>query len=141
MNQQQSEHRTLTRGAASGRFSADRLAEVRLEIAGRLREAFDGATNAEIARRLGTSDAAIKNYMDGQRFPAPEILLEAGRVTGINLHWLLTGDGPKRVLRTGELFNEDQEQQIRELAARSGRTFEDQVKALAIAGVEFWGKI
>lgn len=129
------------RGAASERFSSDKLAETRRGIAGRLRDAFDGATNAEIARRLGTSDTAVKNYMDAARFPAPEMLLEISRVTGSNLHWLMTGVGPKRITRAGDLFDGFQDQAIRELAARSGRSFEDQVKAIVEAGLEFLGKI
>ena len=140
-NGQTTDPRAPERGAASGRFSAGNNTQTKLAIARRLREAFDGASNAELARRLSTSDAAIKNYMDGARFPAIEILLETARITGINLHWLMTGDGPKRVLKTGDLFSEHQEAQITELAARSGRTFEEQVRVLTIAGVEFWGKV
>ena len=112
-----------------------------MDFAGRLREAFDHASNAEIARRLSTSDMTVKNYIDGNRLPAPEILLEITRVTGINLHWLLTADGPRRVGKSDEIFSEDERTAIRELAALSGRTFEDLVKVLAVAAAEMVGKV
>ncbi|CAN5354891.1 hypothetical protein BH10ACI2_BH10ACI2_00260 [soil metagenome] len=107
-----------------------------LDFASRLRDAFDLAPNATIARRLSTSDATVKKYLDGERLPIPEMLLEITRVTGINLHWLLTGEGARRVGKSDDLFSEDERNAIRELATRSGRSFEDQVVALTMAAVE-----
>lgn len=63
---------------------------------GRLREAFGGATNTEIARKLNQSNSAITNYMAG-RMPPPDTLIEISKFTNCSIHWLLTGDGPKKI--------------------------------------------
>lgn len=129
------------RGAASGRFSADEQQLMREEFALRLKIAFDNASNAEIARRLRTTDATVKLYVDAVRLPIFEILVEISRVTGINLNWLMTGRGPQRSMRSDELFSDEETQAIRELARRSGRTIEEQIKVLTLAAVELAGKV
>jgi ribosome-binding protein aMBF1 (putative translation factor) len=129
------ERSSRTRPAASERFSEDELAEIRRAFARRLKDAFDHASNAEIARKLKTTDNTIKYYTDADRLPAPEMLLQIARVTGINLHWLLTGNGERRVARHN-LFTEDEEAGIRELAREAGRSFENEVRILAIAAAE-----
>lgn len=73
----------------------------------RLREAFEGVSNAEIARRLKRSEPAIKNYIDG-RIPTADGLVSIAHLTGCSVHWLLTGEGPKYVVdveaSSGPLF-------------------------------------
>ena len=60
----------------------------------RLRAAFNNAKNAEIARKIGVSESAVKNYLDG-RVPDGEKLVRIANLTNCNLHWLLTGQGVK----------------------------------------------
>lgn len=62
----------------------------------RLGEAFDFATMAAIARRLGVPHATIRNYFGG-RMPSPEVLIKIARETSVSLNWLLTGKGEKFV--------------------------------------------
>jgi chromosome partitioning protein len=68
----------------------------------RLKEAFGGAQNKEIAHRLGLSNSAITTYMSG-RIPPPETLVKISRLTGCSIHWLITGEGPKSVGSTGRV--------------------------------------
>ncbi len=56
----------------------------------RFRIAFGNAKNAEIARKMDVSEAAIKNYVAG-RVPDAEKLLLIKALTNCNLDWLLTG--------------------------------------------------
>lgn len=130
-----------SRPVASERFSDDEMSDIRAGFAKRLREAFDGMSQADIARRCKTTDATIKIYMDGDRLPIAEMLLQIHRVTGINIQWLLTGKGPRRVERVNEMFTEEEEGEIRELAANAGRTFENQVRVMTMAAIEFKQKI
>lgn len=60
----------------------------------RLRAAFNDARNIDIARQLDVSKATITLYMGG-RLPPSEVLLKIAGETGCNLHWLMTGHGPK----------------------------------------------
>lgn len=129
------------RSTGSSRFSGEELLLIRQDFAVRLKDAFDGATNAEIARRLNANDSTIKYYVDGDRLPVFEMIVEIGRVTGCNLHWLLSGHGPKRAAETIELFTESEAKQIREAAQSSGRSFEAQVRVLTIAALELHRKI
>jgi hypothetical protein len=63
----------------------------------RLREAFDNARNIEIQRRTGIEKVTLRNYLNG-RIPPPEILNAISKETKCNLHWLLTGEGSKRIV-------------------------------------------
>jgi SOS-response transcriptional repressor LexA len=60
----------------------------------RLKTAFKDAKDADIARKIGVSQPAIKNYMDG-RVPAAETLIKISNLTSCSIHWLLTGEGQK----------------------------------------------
>lgn len=131
----------VSRFAASERFSDAEQVLMRQSFAERLRIAFDHATNAEIARKLKTTDATVKMYTDAARLPVYEILAQVARVTGCNLHWLITGTGPRRVTPIGDLFTTDEEAVVHKLAAASGRSFEEQVRVLAMAAVELVGKV
>lgn len=62
-------------------------------FAERLRQAFDNASMAEIARRIDVPHATIRNYFHG-RMPAPEVLIKIAEHSGVSLNWLLTGVGP-----------------------------------------------
>lgn len=62
----------------------------------RLREAFTGVSQTEIARQLGVSNSAVTNYVEG-RIPPAEMLIKIADLTGHSIHWLITGDGTKRV--------------------------------------------
>ncbi|HMJ07963.1 MAG TPA: helix-turn-helix domain-containing protein [Pyrinomonadaceae bacterium] len=62
----------------------------------RLGEAFDFATMAAIARRLGVPHATVRNYFGG-RMPSPEVLIKIAGETNVSLNWLLTGSGEKFV--------------------------------------------
>ena len=62
----------------------------------RLREAFDGATNAGISRKLGVSEAGVKNYIDG-RIPPADMLIRIRALTNCSIDWLLTGEEPKEI--------------------------------------------
>lgn len=64
------------------------------EFGERLKIAFDNAVNAEIANKIGVSEAAVGTYVRG-RIPDGAKLVEISKLTNCNLHWLLTGDGPK----------------------------------------------
>jgi cellulose biosynthesis protein BcsQ len=63
----------------------------------RLKDAFGNSQNKEIATLLGVSNPAVTAYLRG-RVPPAEKLVEIAKLTGYNLHWLLTGEGPKRVI-------------------------------------------
>ena len=74
----------------------------------RLKMAFDNASMAEIARRIGVPHATIRNYFHG-RMPAPEVLIKIAEHTGVSLNWLLAGLGPmyissERKLDLDEIF-------------------------------------
>lgn len=64
----------------------------------RLKQAFDFATMAVIARRLGIPHATVRNYFRG-RIPAPVVLIKIANETNVSLNWLLIG--------TGEMFPAD----------------------------------
>ena len=61
-------------------------------FASRLSEAFEFATMADVARRIGVPHATIRNYFQG-RMPAPEVLIKIANETNVSLNWLLTGTG------------------------------------------------
>lgn len=109
----------------------DRAAFVR-----RLRIAFNHASNAEIARRIGTTDATVKAYTDEKNLPVAEMLVRITQASGINLHWLLTGDGPERITKIQPVFSQAEEDVIRKMAVEGGRSYEEQVRILTLAATQ-----
>jgi transcriptional regulator with XRE-family HTH domain len=111
------------------------MAEIRKEFARRLLFVFDNANNSEIGRRLETNHATVHPYTNGSRLPTSELLLRIHRATGVNIHWLLTGKGPRRV-EGSNAFTETEEAEIRALAQRRGKSFDEMVKQLAVAALD-----
>lgn len=70
----------------------------------RFKIAFGNAKYAIIAEKIGVSEAAVKNYVAG-RVPDAEKLVQISKLTNCNLHWLLTGDGPKNLSEQPEEFD------------------------------------
>jgi SOS regulatory protein LexA len=104
----------------------------------RLREAFDNAGTAEIARRLGVTYQAAKNYLEG-RIPSAEKLIEIADSTHCSIHWLLTGEGPREIsasrLPPGEapvFFGEREHEIIARLGREAGRGFDEEVRELVL---------
>lgn len=62
----------------------------------RLREAFGGISNKDIAERLGVSKSAVTNYVEG-RIPSADMLAKISELTNYSIHWLITGQGSKLV--------------------------------------------
>lgn len=57
----------------------------------RLKIAFGNARNAEIARKIGISEPAIKKYMSGS-LPSIDNLIVIKNLTGRSLDWLIQGE-------------------------------------------------
>lgn len=60
----------------------------------RLKIAFNNARNAEIARKLGVSEPAVKKYLSGS-MPNFDKLVVIRNLTGRSLDWLITGEEAK----------------------------------------------
>lgn len=129
------------RPVAGERFSDGELGEIMKGFAERLVDAFEGANDNEIARQCQTTHATIREYTSGRRLPIAEMLIHISRTKGINIHWLLTGRGHKWATPVVELFDEEEERQIRELAKSAGRTFEEQVRAMVTAVLDLGKKV
>lgn len=122
------------------RFTEAEMRQIKLDFAARFREIFSGLTNAEIARRCRVQQSAIGNYQKAERLPTADVLLQIGRATGVNLNWLLTGKGSRRV-EMGDVFSEKEEKSIQELAARNKRSFAEQVRKLTTAAMDFLSRV
>lgn len=61
-------------------------------IAALRREA--GWSQSELARRLGVSASAVGMYEQGRREPAADMLVQMGKVFGVTVDYLLTGQDP-----------------------------------------------
>ncbi len=90
----------------------------------RLRKAFNGASNAEIARKLRITPTAVGNHIKG-RVTLP-MLLEVSKSTGCSVDWLLTGNGekyisPAKQINLDETFRAVVREVVREELARDGR--------------------
>ena len=114
-------------------LSAPNDAQLKKLISGRIVEAFGTDVQTHIADRVGGSLASVRLYVDGSRFPSIEFLVQAHRATGVSIHWLITGEGPKFPELKG-IFSPEEENQISELAKKSKRTFLQEVRRLALAG-------
>jgi len=62
----------------------------------RLQEAFNYANAPEIAKKLDLERQAVYKWREGN-LPSLDTLLAINRVTGCSLHWLITGEGERKV--------------------------------------------
>jgi hypothetical protein len=124
----------------SERFTAEEMAEIKRGFAKRLKEAFNHASNADIARLCKSPNNTIKPYTDAERLPVAEMLIQMHRASGVSLDWLLLGKGGKRV-ETGNIFTEEEEAEIARLAKERGKNFNEMVRALTMGAVEVLKKV
>lgn len=138
---EENEFQSLPPRTFSGRFIDDQQAEIMQAFAARFNETFEGSSDTEIASLLDTARATIYPYRKGTRLPTAEILIKIGMVKRVNIDWLLTGRGAKVATKAEDIFTPEEEQEIRKLAKRARRTFEQQVRELALAAMEVGKKI
>jgi hypothetical protein len=102
----------------------------------RLRQAFGGLKDTEIARKLGKAPSDVGKWTKRDALPMPPILLEIARITKCNLHWLLTGDG-EADLDPFQFLDEPTRGVIQKIADDDEKDFEEVVGTLlteALAG-------
>lgn len=74
----------------------------------RLCECLDTENVAEVSRQTGVPYNTLKNYAgETTRMPSSEVLMQIGRNTNVNLHYLLMGNGPCFVEESNEQGRED----------------------------------
>ena len=56
----------------------------------------EGENDAEFARRIGLSPQVLSNYKSRLHGASLEAVASVAANTDVNLHWLLTGAGPRR---------------------------------------------
>lgn len=120
---------------AQERFSEEEMKDISRDFAARFQEAFRGLRQVDIARRLLTTEKSAGYYMKGERFPIFEMLLQIHRATGVSMNWLVLGKGAQKEFNYSELFSESERAEIGELAKTNNRTFEEEVRRLATAGL------
>lgn len=121
-------------------MSQSDIDQLKREVGERLKIAFETESYSEIGRQLEIPSVAnTKMYVDGIRFPSPEVLVRF-RARGFSLEWLFTGNGSKRV-QPFELFSDEDEKRISQLARINGISFWEQVAKLTRAGLEFLDEI
>lgn len=121
-------------------FSEETESDLTISFSKRFKETFRGLNNAEIARRLKTTDMTVKNYVDGNRLPNFELLVRIHRASGVNIHWLLTGKGAQFDSSALDLPPE-QTIEIQHLAEKNGIKFQEQIQRLVAAGLDFLSKV
>lgn len=91
---------SIAKQTEKGRFLSSKLDN---EIGDRLRhwrKTVLGMTQEQLAQRTGIHLSAIRKYESRLSLPSGESLLAIAG-TGINLHWLLTGEGDARAPAAG----------------------------------------
>jgi transcriptional regulator with XRE-family HTH domain len=63
------------------------------DFVARFKKTFDNGSMADVARRLGVPHATVRNYYQGVRLPASDVLIKIATETGVSLNWLLMGTG------------------------------------------------
>lgn len=85
----------------------------------RLKAAYATTEIAVLARKMGVTYQAAKNYVT-DRLPSPEKLVEISNSTGCSIDWLLTGKGEKH-FRPGEREIGGVSERIRVVAGEQSR--------------------
>jgi hypothetical protein len=97
MNKREQPTETLCMTSEKGEriFSADEMKQIKNNIGRRIIEVFNYQPNLEIAFLLRSSCKTVKSITEGEDFPPVEMLLCIHKITGVSIHWLLTGEGAK----------------------------------------------
>lgn len=110
-------------------------------------EACQAKTIADVARKLQVPHPTARNYVQGGRLPAADILIRIAEETNVSLDWLLLGQGSKYRSETQAeqtpvvgVFDSSQQKVIQDIAVAGGISFEETVvhlvrEALALKGV------
>ena len=99
-----------------------------------LREMLD-MSQTELADKLGVSQKAISQWERGERDIPTAILLKLHELTGVNLHWLLTGEGEPFTHPTEE--DKELEELIKSIPSQYREHIKEIFKSiLFIAGLE-----
>lgn len=115
------------------RFSEKEIQALKDDFADRFNSVFPNSTHSEIARTLDSHPSTIKLYAEAKRFPVPEMLIFIHRKTGINIHWLLTGEGSPSSERTS-LFNAEEVKRINKFS--DGADLNETIRKLTLTMVE-----
>ncbi|SMH32017.1 helix-turn-helix domain-containing protein [Azospirillum agricola] len=86
----------------------------------RLRDALaeSGMSLAALSDRAQLVYSSVQNYASDKQNPGAEALAKIARATGINLHWLLTGEGEKFFRSVPTIAREITMRDYQELRAR-----------------------
>jgi plasmid maintenance system antidote protein VapI len=77
-------------------FSDDEMRRVTTAIGGRIVEAFNFLSEAEIASLLKTSCKTVRRLIESEELPTTEMLLCIQKVTGVSIDWILTGEATQK---------------------------------------------
>lgn len=86
-----------------------------------------GLTQAEFARRLGVHIGVLKKYEQGLNIPGGEALAAIAK-TGVNMNWLLTGEGDMLVKASS--------QQLQVIEGEGRKATDDQDIARLLRAIE-----
>lgn len=64
-----------------------------------MKEAFEGASVADVARKTGRNYHTLRNHLKARRGVPVDLLIQFAAMTNCTLDWLATGEGP--IYRTG----------------------------------------
>lgn len=95
----------------------------------RIREALQLKTAPEIARKLGLSKQSVYEWQ--RSVPGLDSLIAIAESGNVSLHWLITGQGPKKVGDAGAINLTDVERKIiQKVADESGTKFDETLHKL-----------
>ncbi len=87
----------MTTEKAQELFCQEELGQIKNNIGKRIIEAFEYKTHSEIASLMKTSCKTLTSNIEGQQIPPTEMLLCIHKLTGVSIHWLITGQGTKYI--------------------------------------------
>ena len=102
----------------------------------RIQEAFGVRGPTEIASKLGFTKQAVYKWQNGE-IPGLETLTKIAATSGVSLHWLVTGEGPK----TAYIVSEPELRVIKELTKETGLSLDRQIHQLISDAIETRGLV
>ncbi len=76
--------------------------------------------NYQFAEKFGISKASLNRYKSGERLPEPQLLLDLCKA-GVNINWLLTGEGTMQITQDFDgWMKEKLEQRIKVVDSKTG---------------------
>lgn len=108
-----------------------------VELWERIQQALGTSGAPETARIMGLAKPSVYDWQKG-KMPGLDTLIRIARMGNVSLHWLITGEGPRKIdpneqeVSGFDNLRKTEREIVQRLAEKEGRSIEEQINELIV---------